>query len=98
VKDSKWWILCYDVRDPARLRKCARLVEGYGVRIQYSVFRCWMSKRVMARLRWELSELLTEEDSFFTIPLCSNCHGGIQELGCKNTPEWQKEPERFEIV
>ena len=43
--DTKWWLVCYDVHDPDRLRKCAKHMEGYGVRVQYSVFRCWMTRR-----------------------------------------------------
>ena len=49
--DTKWWLVCYDVHDPDRLRKCAKHMEGYGVRVQYSVFRCWMTRREVERLR-----------------------------------------------
>ena len=45
MSDAKWWLVCYDVHDPDRLRKCAKHMEGYGHRVQYSVFRCWMTKR-----------------------------------------------------
>jgi CRISPR-associated endonuclease Cas2 len=38
VQGAKWWLVCYDVRDPERLRRAAKHMEGYGERMQYSVF------------------------------------------------------------
>jgi CRISPR-associated protein Cas2 len=33
-------IIAYDITDPKRLHKVAKLCEDYGMRIQYSVFEC----------------------------------------------------------
>jgi CRISPR-associated protein Cas2 len=99
MSDAKWWMVCYDVHDPKRLRKCAKHMEGYGERIQYSVFRCWMSKRELERLRWELTELLDAADDVMLIPLCSSCVGGIVGIhGSDRPPEWTPEPDRHRIV
>ncbi len=65
---ARWWLVCYDVRDPKRLRKTAKHMEGYGERMQYSVFRCWMTMRQVQCLRWELTELLTADDDVLLIP------------------------------
>jgi CRISPR-associated protein Cas2 len=32
------YLVSYDISDPKRLRKVARSLEGFGVRLQYSVF------------------------------------------------------------
>ena len=45
MQGTHWWLVCYDVRDPKRLRKAAKHMEGYGERMQYSVFRCWLNPR-----------------------------------------------------
>lgn len=34
-----WHLIRYDVRNAKRLRQVAKKLEGYGTRIQYSVFR-----------------------------------------------------------
>ena len=34
------YLVSYDISDPKRLRKVARSLEGFGVRLQYSVFEC----------------------------------------------------------
>lgn len=99
MSDSRWWLVCYDVREPKRLRRCAKHMEGYGQRVQYSVFRCWMGKRKVERLRWELTELLTSEDKVMLIPLCSSCVGGIVGIhGSERPPDWTAEPPRHKIL
>lgn len=99
MADSKWWLVCYDVHDPARLRRCARHMEGYGERVQYSVFRCWMGKPEVERLRWELTELLAAEDEVMLIPLCPSCVGGIVGIhGADRPPDWTAQPARHKIV
>ena len=76
---GRWYLVCYDVRDPKRLRRVARMLEGHGERIQYSVFRCWLSASGLERLRWELTEdCVAQEDDVIFIPLCSRCVAGIR--------------------
>lgn len=99
MSDARWWLVCYDVRDDKRLRKCARHMEGYGYRIQYSIFRCWLTAREAERLRWELTEKLDPEDDVLLMPLCPRCVGGIAGIhGQDRPPEWADEPPRHEIV
>ncbi|MDR0535374.1 MAG: CRISPR-associated endonuclease Cas2, partial [Puniceicoccales bacterium] len=31
------YLVCYDIANPKRLRRVARLLEGFGTRLQYSV-------------------------------------------------------------
>lgn len=40
------YIICYDIRNPKRWRKAYNLLQGYGERIQYSIFRSWLSMRL----------------------------------------------------
>jgi CRISPR-associated protein Cas2 len=76
--DARWWLVSYDIRDPKRWRKAVKLVAGCGVRLQLSVFRCWLNRAQMERLRWELTELLEPEDDVLFMPLCERCHSGIK--------------------
>lgn len=96
MQGSRWWLICYDVRDPERLRKTAKHLEGYGQRMQYSVFRCWLTKLEMERLYWELTELLTVEDALMLIPLCTGCVEGIRSL--HDTESWPPTPPRHQII
>jgi CRISPR-associated protein Cas2 len=99
MQGAKWWLVCYDVRDPDRLRKAAKHLEGYGRRMQYSVFRCWMTPRQEQQLRWELTGVLTAEDDVLLIPLCGACVSGVQTLRLDEArPVWPGEPEGHAIV
>ena len=99
MQGTKWWLVCYDVRDTKRLRKAAKHMEGYGERMQYSVFRCWLSSRQVHCLRWELTELLAPEDDVLMIPLCGRCVESIQwtHTATKES-EWPAEPPSHQIV
>jgi CRISPR-associated protein Cas2 len=100
ASDSKWYLVCYDVRDPKRLRKVAKHLEGYGVRIQYSVFRCHLSPAQMQKLRWELTQnFVQKEDDVLFIPLCERCVAGLEVThdSCKK-PDWPDAPAAFKIV
>jgi CRISPR-associated protein Cas2 len=99
MSDAHWWLVSYDVRDPKRLRKAAKLVEGHGHRVQYSVYRCWLSRRDVERLRWELTELLDPADDVLIIPLCNGCVSQIIGIhGSARPPDWPDEPPRHQIV
>jgi CRISPR-associated protein Cas2 len=99
MNGAHWWLVCYDVRDPERLRKAAKHLEGYGERMQYSVFRCWLTRLEMERLRWELTEILDPEDDVLLMPLCATCVAGIQGTQAPSRPpHWPTAPSRHQIV
>ena len=97
MNDNKmWYLLAYDVRDDKRLRRTAKHLEGYGVRIQYSLFRCRLSERQLERLRWELARIMTEEDDLLIIGLCQACGSRINKNNLNI--EWVERQPTFEIV
>jgi CRISPR-associated protein Cas2 len=99
MQGSRWWLVCYDIHDSKRLRHTARHLLGYGERVQYSIFRCWLTPREMQQLRWELTELLDPVDDVLFIPLCAVCVAGMAGThldGQKKT--WPDEPDRFRII
>jgi CRISPR-associated protein Cas2 len=99
MQGARWWLVSYDVRDPNRLRRAAKHLEGYGERMQYSVFRCWLTPRQMQALRWELTDLLDAEDDVLVIPLCDRCVGGIQSTHTAvKQPDWPEAPKKHRIL
>jgi CRISPR-associated protein Cas2 len=97
--ESKWYLVCYDVRDEKRLRKAAKHLEGYGTRVQYSIFRCWLSPEQMQRLKWELTEKLTTDDDVLFIPLCSRCVAGLEVAhSTTKRPHWPDAPKSHTIA
>lgn len=93
---QNWYLVCYDIRDPKRWRKAYKLLQGYGERLQYSIFRCWLSQRVREKLRWELEKILAAEDDLLLIRLPDR---SIQGLAAYNRPgAWPVSEESYRIV
>ena len=47
------YLIAYDIRDPARLRRICKLMEGHGERLQFSVFICDLDRSELVHLRRE---------------------------------------------
>jgi len=92
-----WYLIGYDIRDEKRLRCTAKKLEGYGTRIQFSVFRCFLSERSLERLRWELSTILAKEDDLFIVELCSRCVSKIRFKGTEKKI-WSQERPDFVVL
>lgn len=56
------YIVAYDIRDPARLRKVFKTVRGFGDALQLSVFRCDLSAKELVELKAKLDPLLHHGD------------------------------------
>ena len=93
-----WYLVTYDVRDPKRLRKVAKLLEGYGHRVQFSVFRIRLNRESIEKMRWELAELMTSEDDLLVIPLCERCASKVSEHSRGDRSDWGNPPPSFEII
>lgn len=55
------YIVTYDIADPGRLRRVFKLLKGYGEHLQLSVFRCDLTRMVLAEMKGELSEIIDSE-------------------------------------
>jgi CRISPR-associated protein Cas2 len=93
---KNWYLIAYDIRDEKRLRRVARNLEGYGTRVQYSVFRCRLTERSLERLRWELSQILDTCDDLMIVALCDHC---VRKIRTRKASEaWPTRPEPTVII
>ncbi|MEQ8785543.1 MAG: CRISPR-associated endonuclease Cas2 [Pirellulaceae bacterium] len=95
---KQWHLITYDVRDPKRLRRVAKLLESYGTRVQYSVFRCRLDALALEKLTWELNQLMDEVDDLLVIPLCRQCAGKVPTHSTGDQSHWVDAPPAFRIV
>lgn len=64
------YLVAYDIRDDKRLRQVASCVEGFGDRIQYSVFVCDLSEQEFVAMRVDIeARMKTSEDSVMVVDL-----------------------------
>ena len=96
MPQKSWYLVAYDVRAPKRLRDVAKHLEGYGERLQYSLFRCRLTPRELERLRWELMQKMEKEDDMIIVGLCSRCAQHVTEK--KGDGKWQEPASTFVIV
>jgi len=67
------YLVCYDIRDPKRLRHVHRAVKGYGEAWQYSIYFCLLKPIDRVRLQAELEEQMNlKEDQAMIIDLGPN--------------------------
>jgi CRISPR-associated protein Cas2 len=96
MEPKHWYVVCYDITEPKRWRRVYKLMNGYGRRLQYSIFRCRLTVRHMEKLRWELEKILTTEDRLLILILCEGCE---KKTATHNRPEsWIGESKSFDIV
>ena len=74
------YFISYDIANSKRLQRVAKILENFGIRIQYSFFECEMEKPVFEILRSRLlEEMDLAEDSLRIYPICNDC---IKLTGC----------------
>jgi len=56
------FLVCYDIRDPKRLRRVHKVLRGYGKAWQFSVFFCVLKDIDRVRLQSDLKEQMNQKD------------------------------------
>lgn len=75
-------LVVYDIEDDKRRNRVAKVLEGYGQRVQYSVFECGaLSEEEYAEMTVKISkEINHQEDLVFFYRLCERCLKEIERL------------------
>ena len=77
-----FYVVTYDVPCDNRRRKIAKLLEGYGQRVQYSVFECVLANHKYQELKQRLKQRVKlPEDSVRFYPLSNHTRPNIEAWG-----------------
>lgn len=64
------YLVCYDIRDPKRLRQVHKICKGYGESWQFSIFFCVIKEIDRVRMLGELEEVMNlRQDQVLMIDL-----------------------------
>lgn len=76
-------VVSYDISNDKRRRKMAKILEGYGDRVQYSVFECELDAPQLTSLKRRLRPLVSKEagESVRIYPLHADSAAQVQVLG-----------------
>lgn len=94
--DKRWRLVCYDIREPARWRDVYKIVRGCGHRVQYSIYRARLDDQQVEQLRWELAQVMAEEDSLLIVDLCPTCASHV--ISRNHIDGWQDKVSRFRVI
>jgi len=79
---SNLYVIAYDIAHRRRLYRVAKTLEGWGERVQESVFECWLTQAELAELRQALRRLIhPQQDRIRYYPLCPKDRELVRFLG-----------------
>ena len=91
------YVITYDIADDKRRTKVFDYLRRWGNHLQYSVFRCELSKRQLAELNADLKEKIHHEDDQILIfdlgPVSGRASQCVVSIGAPYT-----HPERHALV
>ncbi|WP_278969308.1 CRISPR-associated endonuclease Cas2 [Phocaeicola barnesiae] len=77
-KNKKFWVIAYDITDDLRRSRLVKVIEKFGVRVNYSVFECMLTDVQLCKLQEKVDKLiLPSEDNVIYYPLCLECYSKI---------------------
>jgi len=63
------FVAAYDISSDFQRARVARVLDRYGMRLQWSVFEVWLDPDELIDLRRQIGPLLGERDQFEIIPI-----------------------------
>lgn len=75
------YVVTYDIPCDKRRKKVSNLLEGYGKRVQYSVFECILTTNKYQELRQRLRNKVKNEDSVRFYPLSGHTLSKVEVWG-----------------
>ncbi len=75
-------ITAYDIADPKRLNKVAKVILDYGIRVQKSIFEIDVSNNLFLEMRSRIENIIEPAvDGVKYFPLCEKCAGTVEIIG-----------------
>lgn len=76
-------IVAYDIAEPKRLNRIAKIMKDYGFRVQKSIFEVTVKERGFMEMKARVEEEIEpSEDGVKYFPLCEKCAGTLENIGC----------------
>ena len=83
----KRYLIAYDIPATKRRTKLHDLLQGYGVRVNYSVFELTLTPLQMKTLLFQIETIIkSRQDSVRIYPLCQICAKESFALGRETSP------------
>lgn len=75
-------IVAYDIADPRRLSRVAKIMLDYGVRVQKSIFEVELNPGAYLEMKRRVEDVIVREaDGVKYFPLCRRCAAFVEIIG-----------------
>lgn len=83
------YVIAYDVADDGRRNRVSRFLEGWGRRVQRSLFECQLSPEELKLVTGKLQEILDAKmDCCHVYRLCRDCAPKRKVIGNELEEPW----------
>ncbi len=80
-------VVAYDTPSDRRRRRFVRVIEGYGERVQDSVFECWLTTQQWQQVQQRLADLVEPaEDRIRFYRFCGKDTDAVLKIGKGSPP------------
>jgi len=89
MKEERFYVVSYDIREPRRWRKVFRAMAGFGEWLQFSVFQCRLTRMGLVRMEEALAAFVNRsEDQVLIIDLgpAGSTAPKVKSIGKKYEP------------
>lgn len=83
-------VIAYDISDDSTRLRISKLLEGYGQRVQESVFECLLDEKQLKLIVENMKKLLKTGGNIRIYQLCKACSRKAQGIG-EITPQLGEE-------
>lgn len=81
-RDRHLHIVSYDISSDRRRVKVAKTLLGFGQRVQYSVFECYLDRKEVLLLQTRLMKVVdAAQDNIRIYELCDSCERRVESIG-----------------
>ena len=94
MSNRHWYLFSYDIREPKRWRQVYKIVNGFGERLQYSLFRCYLTATQMEHARHQLERTIADEDDLLIIRLSPLC----KIIERTSNQSWTEPPPKYDVI
>ena len=70
---QSYYVVMYDIQDPKRLRRIAKILKSHGIRVQKSVFECKLAASEVEAVKTKVTGVICDSDSVRLYPLNQQC-------------------------
>ena len=77
--------VAYDISDDRRRTKVCKILQGFGTRVNYSIFECFLSLKNVKQMKEAIRKNINKnKDIVIYYDLCATCLDNVERIGVYN--------------